>query len=218
MSKGPGGFTVTVKCMIISGFPGIGKTHCFNEFKKQNIFAKVQDMDVRNYGTTNGINVADPAEYVRQVKALSEENDIIFVTCDREVRMKLCEAELFYIVIAPEFPPQLGNRIPGYRPDALMRAMYMKRFTEKLGSNTLAGETLSGRGYEDAIVDIFSDPMPHIVAPVLNRQIVDQAWNMIDQLTRQTIGANQLMGMAGVPQPPMPHPDLGGKPNLKLIK
>ena len=201
MSKGPGGTTITIDCMIVSGFPGIGKTTTFNEMKKNLITAKVADMDVRNYGTTNGINVADPAAYVAEVERLSKEIALIFVTSDPQVRQKLQEAHLFYIVIAPEFPPQMAANIPGYVPDLLMRQQYMRRFKDHLGANTLAGNTLDGKGYEDAILDIFNDPMPHLVAPVINKQIIDQAWRMIEGMTRQVLSPGALVGM-GLQRPP----------------
>lgn len=197
MAKNLGGITATVTCMIISGFPGIGKTSTFHEMKKANIFAKAVDMDVKDYGTTNGINVADPAAYVRKVEELSKENACIFVSSDPDVRQKLKEAHLFYIVIAPEFPPAMASAIPGYHPDLLLKANYMKRFTDNVGYNSMAAAALDGKGYEDALMDLFRDPMPHFVTPVLNKQVVDRAWMMIDQLTRQTISPAQLMGANG---------------------
>ena len=200
MAKTLNGVTATVTCMIVSGFPGIGKTTTFNEMKKRDILAKVVDMDVKDYGTTNGIDVADPAAYVRKVKELSQSNGIIFVYTDPTIRAKLREAELFYIVIAPEFPPKLASAIPNYRPDPLLRSSYMKRFSDNLGYNSMAGQTLDGKGYEDALVDLFNDPMPHFVFPMLNHQVIEQCWMMIDQLTRQFVNPQQLMGMGG-PKP-----------------
>lgn len=203
MPKKLGGVTATVNCMIISGFPGIGKTSTFKEMKGTDILAKVVDMDVKNYGTTNGIDVADPAAYVSKVEELSKTNGCIFVSTDPIIRLKLREAHLFYIVIAPEFPPSMASAIPGYRPDPLLRAQYMKRFTDNLGYNSLAAQTLDGKGYEDALVDLFQDPMPHFVFPTLNKQVVDQAWMMIDQMTRQMISPEALMGKAPMPQKPV---------------
>lgn len=194
MSKAPGGVTATVNCMIISGFPGIGKTSTFNEMKKNDILAKVVDMDVKNYGTTNGIDVADPAAYVNEVVQKSKNHGLIFVTTDPTVRQKMQEAHLFYIVIAPEFPPSMASKIPTYRPDPLLRAKYMKRFTDSLGYNSMAAQTLDGKGYEDALLDLFKDPMPHFIFPELNKQVVDQAWMMIDQLTRQAISPSPMGG------------------------
>ena len=203
MSKGPGGFTARVNCMIVSGFPGIGKTSTYNQMKKDFIGARAVDMDVKNYGTTNGINVADPAEYVRLVEEYSHENACIFVSTDPEIRAKLREAHLFYIVVAPEFPPALANAIPHYRPDPLTRSNYMKRFTDNLGYNSLAAQTLDGKGYEDALIDLFKDPMPHFVFPTLTKQILDQMWQMVEQMTRTTVSPQQLAGMGQHPHPPM---------------
>ena len=195
MAKTLGGITATINCMIISGFPGIGKTSTFNEMKKADIFARCVDMDVKNYGTTNGIDVADPAAYVNEVDKLSKENACIFVSTDPVIRQKLREANLFYIVIAPEFPPALASAIPNYRPDPLQRALYMKRFSDNPGYNSLAAQTLDGKGYEDALIDLFQDPMPHFVFPTLDKKVVDQAWMMIDQMTRQFVDPAKLLGM-----------------------
>lgn len=200
MSKGPGGLTVTVNCMIIAGFPGIGKTSTYKEMKTSFIGARVVDMDVRDYGTTNGINVADPAAYVEKMKAYSTDNALILCTCDPEVRAKMREAGLFYIVISPEFPPQMANMIPNYVPDPTARAAYMKRFSDHLGANVLAGQTLDGKGYEDAIIELFNDPMPHLVAPFLNKEIVSQSWELIERMTRQVISPGALVDM-GVQRP-----------------
>lgn len=203
MSLQPGGVTAHIDCMIVSGFPGIGKTSTWKEMKKDFIGARAMDFDVKDYGTTNGINVADPAEYVRKVQEASKENACIFVTSDPDVRLKLREAHLFYIVVAPEFPPKLVDQIPNYRPDPMLRAQYMKRFTDNLGYNSMCAQTLDGKGYEDALTDLFDDPMPHFVSPVLNKQILDQFWMMIEQMTRQTVSPSQLMGMGQQPKPPM---------------
>lgn len=195
MSLGPGGITYSINCLIICGFPGIGKTTTFNEIKSNMITARVVDMDVQNYGTTNGIDVADPAAYVREIKAKSADHALIMCSCDPVVREKLREAQLFYAVVAPEFPPAIAEKMPiGLRPDPLQRAMYMKRF-EGVKTNTKAGKTLQGEGYTQAIIELFNDPMPHIVAPFINKQVINQVWTMVEQTCRQYINPNQLMGM-----------------------
>lgn len=203
MSLKPGGVTAHIDCMIVSGFPGIGKTSTWKQMKHDYIGARAVDMDVKDYGTTNGINVADPAEYVRKVQEAAKENACIFVTSDPTVRLKLREAHLFYIVVAPEFPPALAEKIPHYRPDPMMRAQYMQRFKDNLGYNSMCAQTLDGKGYEDALMDLFNDPMPHFVTPVLNKQVLDQFWMMVEQMTRQTVSPGQLMGMGQQPKPPM---------------
>jgi hypothetical protein len=203
MSKMPGGYTARINCMIIAGFPGIGKTSTWKQMKLDFAGARAVDMDVKNYGTTNGINVADPAAYANEVEQKSHDNACIFVCTDPDVLSKLREAHLFYIVVAPEFPPSMASQIPYYRPNPLERAQYMKRFTDNIGYNSLAAQTLDGKGYEDALIDLFRDPMPHIVSPVLNKQVVDQSWAIVEQMTRQTISPNQLMGMRQQTPTPM---------------
>ena len=44
MSKGPGGMTVTINCMIIAGFPGIGKSTTYAEMKAGLATARVAEM------------------------------------------------------------------------------------------------------------------------------------------------------------------------------
>lgn len=79
----------------------------------------------------------------------------------------------------------------------------MKRFTDNLGYNSLAAQTLDGKGYEDALIDLFKDPMPHFVFPTLTKQILDQMWQMVEQMTRTTVSPQQLAGMGQQPHPPM---------------
>ena len=212
MSKAPGGFTARINCMIISGFPGIGKTSTYNEMKKEFIGAKVIDMDVRRYGTTNGIDVADPAAYVTECEKLSHENACIFVTCDAHVRQKLQEAHLFYTVVAPEFPPHMAQQLPPqFAPNLALRQAYIDRFNEKnldTAYDKMAGRLLEGRGYQDLIEELFKDPMPHVVSYVLNRAVVDQAWMQIEALTRTTLTPEQLAKTALGKKP------LGAKPDM----
>ena len=200
MSKGPGGMTVTINCMIIAGFPGIGKSTTYAEMKAGLATARVADMDVKDFGTTNGINVADPAAYVNQIKLLSADKALIFCTIDPTVRQKLREAGLFYVVVAPEFPPAMAAQLPGFRPDPFLRASYMKRFKDNLGANVLAGQLLDGKGYEDVITECFNDPMPHLVSPFLNKEVVGKVWEIIEGMTRQVLTPGMLTEM-GVQRP-----------------
>lgn len=224
MSKGPGGTTVRIDCMIIAGFPGIGKTSTFNEMKLTNQDAKVVDLDVKDFGTTNGMDVADPAAYAARVKLLSATNALIFVTADPQVREALRRANLFYVIAMPEFPREIGEQL-GFRES--FKDIYMQRFSraqeyqrqraESLGmdpmqSNLLdptigflsgdnkAGQLLDASGYEYVIKMTFDDPMPHIVVPLLNKAIVTQIWEQIEQQTRTMISPQQLVGM-GVNRP-----------------
>lgn len=195
MSKGPGGLTAHINCMIICGFPAIGKTSTYNQMKKDYILSRVFDMDVSRYGTTDGINVADPAAYVREIEQRSGENALVLCTIDREVRRKLNEANLFYMVFAPEFPPSMAEKMPNYVPDPLLKANYMKRFDNIVGYHSEAAVTLAKGGYEKILDDLFKDPMPHVVSPILDKNAVNASWNIADQLTRQTMTPNQFIGM-----------------------
>lgn len=195
MSKQPGGITAHIDCMIIAGFPGIGKTTTYAQMKMEDPLARVADLDVKDFGTTNGMDVADPAAYVNRIMLMKDSFALIFVTIDPAVRQKMQEARLFYMTVAPEFPPSIASALPTYRPDPLLKASFMARFKDNLGYNTKAGALLDGKGYEDVLESLFKDPMPHIISPVLNKQVVDQAWMQAEQLTRQTVNPQQLMEM-----------------------
>ena len=205
MSKKPGGMTAHIDCMIISGFPGIGKTSTYNAMKKDYAGARCLDMDVRQYGTTNGMDVADPVEYVNRILNACKDNACIFVSADRAVRMQMQRAHLFYMIVAPEFPPQLANRMANYVPDLGLKARYMSRFGRKtvaldgeIRPNTdteLTAKLLDGNGYTDIITELFRDPMPHVISERLDKKVVEQAWIKAEQLTRQVIAPRQLVAM-----------------------
>lgn len=216
MSKQPGGITAHIDCMIIAGFPGIGKTTTYAAMKAADPLTRVADLDVKDFGTTNGMDVADPAAYVNRIMLMKDSFALIFVSIDPVIRQKMQEARLFYMTVAPEFPPSIAAAMPTYRPDPLVKASFMKRFSDNLGYNTKASTLLDGNGYEDVLESLFQDPMPHIISPVLNKAVVDQAWMQAEQLTRQTINPAQLMGMVNTPRPGMPGmppiPGVGGMP------
>lgn len=224
MSKGPGGTTVRIDCMIIAGFPGIGKTSTYNEMKLSAPDAKVVDLDVKDFGTTNGMDVADPAAYAARVKLLSATNALIFVTADPQVREALRKANLFYVIAMPEFPREIGEQM-GFKQS--FKDVYMQRFTMArehqrqqaiaagvnpdnpvmldstigfLSGDSKAAQMLDSAGYEYVIKMTFDDPMPHIVVPLLNKMIVSQIWEQIEQQTRMMVSPQQLVGM-GVNRP-----------------
>ena len=138
--------------------------------------ARVADLDVKDYGTTNGMDVADPAAYVNRIMLMKDSFALIFVSIDPAIRQKMEEARLFYMTVAPEFPPSIASAMPTYRPDPLIKASFMKRLPITWVYNTKASTLLDGNGYEDVLESLFRDPMPHIISPVLNKQVVDQAW------------------------------------------
>lgn len=197
MSKSPGGtpkgFTAHVNCLILCGFPAIGKTSTYNQMKKDFIGARVFDMDVSRYGTTDGINVEDPAAYVREMTVRSTENALVLCTIDQKVRDLLRRANLFYMVFAPEFPPHMAQG-SNYTPDPFLKIEYMKRF-DNLGYNTPAATTLANNGYERIIDELFKDPMPHVITPVMDKPAVNAAWNAADNLTRQMVTPSQFVSM-----------------------
>lgn len=202
MSKKPGGFTAHIDCMVISGFPGIGKTTTYNAMKKDYAGARCLDMDVRHFGTTNGMDVANPADYVQRILNACKDNACIFVTADRQVRALMQRAHLFYMIVAPEFPPEYANRMANYVPDLGLRARYMARFVKPakpVGDSAVVDDMtarlLDGNGYTDIIRELFRDPMPHVISERLDKRVVEQAWIKAEELTRQVIAPRQLVAM-----------------------
>lgn len=224
MSKGLGGVTVRIDCMIMAGFPGIGKTSTFNEMKLSHPDAKVVDLDVSQFGSTDGISVPDPAAYAARVKILSATNALIFTTADPQVRAALRAANLFYVIVMPEMPEEITLQM-GIKER--FKDIYMQRFIQgddvhkaaalagtnleqqgfvmngsgtTLSFDNKAAPLLDSRGYETVIRETFDDPMPHIVVPLINKVIVSQVWEQIEQQTRTMINPQQLVGM-GVNRP-----------------
>ena len=202
MSKKPGGITAHIDCMVLSGFPGIGKTTTYNAMKKDYAGARCIDMDVRQFGTTDGINVADPENYVKRILEACKDNACIFVTADREVRRWMQRMHIFYMIVAPEFPPQYADRMANYIPDLGLKARYMTRFIKPARVNDSVTvvdkrteKLLAGDGYTKLIEELFRDPMPHVITENLDKRAVEQAWIKAEELTRQVIAPRQLVAM-----------------------
>lgn len=175
----------TVTTLIIAGFPGIGKTTCCKLYQALKPGCKVADLDVHDYGTTNGMNVSDPEAYMTKIENLVKDKyEIIFTTIDPVVREKMRRANLLYVMVAPEFPPEINCQMPPQiRSDALTRAAYMKRFDE-IGGNKQAAAALEGRKYDDTLRDMFGDPFPKVVTKELNQLIIEEIWKKLDAQTR----------------------------------
>lgn len=91
--------------MIISGFPGIGKTYYANHFKN------ALDLDSTPFSKLeNGEkNPEFPNNYINKIKEVKDKYDIIFVSSHNETRQALADAKLEYIVIYPDLT-SVGNK------------------------------------------------------------------------------------------------------------
>lgn len=91
------------KTLIISAFPGCGKSYCAN--KESNKFNGVCDLDSSSYShiKTGELNPDFPNNYIKAIKEKYESGDyeIIFVSTHEMVRNALQKAELPYVLVYP---------------------------------------------------------------------------------------------------------------------
>ena len=92
--------------VIISAFPGCGKTWCYNNVKKY----KMLDSDSSNFSWLYDINRKKtdirnpefPKNYIHHIKENLGKVDIIFVSSHKEVRDALRAESIPYILVFPE--------------------------------------------------------------------------------------------------------------------
>lgn len=79
--------------MIISGFPGVGKSSLFRKYGEE----KVSDSDSSMFPKGNF-----PTNYLNHIKMLQGRKDIILVSSHKEVRQGLYECKIPYILVYPK--------------------------------------------------------------------------------------------------------------------
>ena len=92
--------------VIISAFPGCGKTWCYNNVKKY----KMLDSDSSNFSWLYDINRKKtdirnpefPKNYIHHIKENLGKVDIIFVSSHKEVRDALRAESIPYVLVFPE--------------------------------------------------------------------------------------------------------------------
>lgn len=135
--------------MIISGFPGVGKT---NFFKNQRYLGKVcLDSDSSNFSwikDENGNNTTErnpnfPNNYIKHIKDNIGKVDIIFVSSHETVRKALEKANIKYVLAYPE----LGAK-----------EEYIRRYKERGNSETFIN-FVSGN-WDNFINDIKNEMFP----------------------------------------------------------
>ena len=97
-----------MKTIIISAFPGTGKTYFYEKYKNSDI--KVLDSDSSNFSwikDENGNNTTErnpdfPQNYINHIKENIGKVDIIFVSSHDIVRQSLYDNGIKYIVAYPD--------------------------------------------------------------------------------------------------------------------
>jgi len=93
------------KTIVFSAFPGMGKSYCHNECKKNKKFVTL-DSDSSKYSWRHakGEKVRNgkfPENYIKHIKKNMGKVDIIFVSSHLEVRRALKAAGIRYYVVIP---------------------------------------------------------------------------------------------------------------------
>lgn len=146
--------------MIISGFPGIGKTYYANHFKN------ALDLDSTPFSKLeNGEkNPEFPNNYINKIKEVKDKYDIIFVSSHNETRLALANANLEYIVIYPDLT-SIGNK-----------EAFMKRYeTREHHTNRDNFVKLMKDNFEKFAIDLMLDEnaKQHISIDLTKENLVD---------------------------------------------
>lgn len=102
-----------IPTMIVSVFPGLGKTTLAHQFPQ--MFCDLESSDFHYWGATNEngqalINSRWPYNYIEQIAALSRATGMyqaVFVSSHDTVRQKMGEARIPYTLIYPEDTPEM---------------------------------------------------------------------------------------------------------------
>lgn len=95
------------KCVVIAGFPGIGKTWCVNNLNNK---YKMEDSDSSSFSwlynenkiKTDIRNPEFPNNYIKHIISRLEDADVIFVSTHKEVRKALADNKIPYVLVYPE--------------------------------------------------------------------------------------------------------------------
>lgn len=87
------------KTVVISGFPGIGKSYIFNNKEDINILknTKILDSDSSKFDKSKF-----PENYIQHIKSNLNNVNIILVSSHKEVRDALKKANIKFIVVYPD--------------------------------------------------------------------------------------------------------------------
>ena len=87
--------------IIISGFPGVGKTHLTSMYKDTDVI--VHDSDSSQFSWLEpGVRNPDfPRNYIEHIKGLIGKADYILVSSHKDVRNMLAEENIMYALVYP---------------------------------------------------------------------------------------------------------------------
>ena len=135
--------------MIISGFPGVGKSEFFKHQGRHN--KTCLDSDSSNFSWVkdeNGNNTTErnpdfPANYIEHIKSNMGKVDIIFISSHEKVRKALEEANMRYILVYPELNA---------------KDEYIRRYKERGNSETFVSFICGN--WENLINDMKNETFP----------------------------------------------------------
>lgn len=132
---------MSTNTIIISGFPGIGKSYLFNN----NLGLKVKDSDSSLFSwIEKGVRHPDfPNNYISHIKECIGEYDVVLVSSHEVVRDALKESGLEYTIVYPSIE---------------LKEVYLKRYKER-GNNEAFIELLENN-WEKWITDIDNEVYP----------------------------------------------------------
>lgn len=79
---------------VIAGFPGVGKSHCYNNF---NNMLNIYDSDSSKFDKDKF-----PGNYIEHIKEkIKEEDAIIFVSTHDDVKQALVDNEIYFSLVYP---------------------------------------------------------------------------------------------------------------------
>lgn len=156
-----------MKTLIISAFPGCGKSYCVKH--EQDKFKKmIVDLESSNYSwceDKNGVkerNSNFPKNYIDAIKENMGIANVIFVSSHKEVREALKEAGLDYILVYPNY---------------YQKAEYLKRYKKRGDSPNFISQI--DYNWEEWIEECDNETfpikvkLPYFSLKYLNKEVID---------------------------------------------
>lgn len=91
--------------LIISGFPGIGKTYFYRAYNNDEFIIADSDSSKYSHKVVNGERIKNPTfveEYIEHIKSLIGKIDIILVSTHEDVRNALMDNNIPFTIIYPD--------------------------------------------------------------------------------------------------------------------